>query len=70
MIPKYGGELTTVAVLPEYLSAPVKAGQKIGTVGFYSGKTLAAETDIIAAEDVARLSMLYTLRRLFVSRYF
>lgn len=56
VVPRGVSELATVTVLPDYLTAPVKKGQRIGTAGFYSGKELVCEADIVAADDVPRLS--------------
>ncbi len=59
VVPRGVTELATVTVLPEYITAPVKKGQRIGTAGFYSGKELVCEADIVAGGDVARLSYGY-----------
>jgi D-alanyl-D-alanine carboxypeptidase (penicillin-binding protein 5/6) len=56
VVPRGVTELATVTVLPEYITAPVKKGQRIGTAGFYSGKELVCEADIVAADDVPSLS--------------
>lgn len=56
VVPRGVNELGTVTVLPEYIAAPVKKGQRIGTAGFYSGKELVCEADIVAADDVPSLS--------------
>ena len=56
VIPKSAGVLRTVTVLPEYLSAPVRKGQVIGTAAFYDGKTFVYESEIIAAESVERIN--------------
>ena len=53
-----------MTVLPEYVTAPVKRGQRIGTAGFYSGKELVCETDIIADGDVNELSYRFSLLKL------
>ncbi|MDO4864429.1 MAG: serine hydrolase [Ruminococcus sp.] len=66
VVPRGVSELGTVTVLPEYLSAPVKKGQKIGTAGFYSGKELVCEADIVAAGNVARLSFRYVFGKTLV----
>ena len=59
VVPRAVKELGTVTVLPEYLSAPVKKEQRIGMAAFYSGKELVCEADIVATEDVERLSFKY-----------
>lgn len=42
--------------LPESLEAPVKKGDKVGTVKYYLGEEVIHELDIIATEDVERAS--------------
>ena len=66
-VPKGVSELSTVTVLPAYVSAPVKKGQVIGTAGFYSGKELVCETDIIASDDVDKLSFSFVLRKMLLN---
>lgn len=63
VVPRGVSELSTVTVLPEYVTAPLKKGQRIGTVGFYSGKELVCEADIVAAENVERLSFGFILKK-------
>lgn len=63
VVPKSVGELSTAVVLPEYLTAPVKKGQIIGTAAFYSEKNLVCEIDIIAADNVEKLSLGYILKK-------
>ena len=61
-VPKSNGELTTITVLPEYINAPVAAGQVVGETAFYSGKTLAAEVAIVTRDSINALTYLYTLK--------
>lgn len=63
VVPRGVSELSTVTVLPEYVTAPLKKGQRIGTVGFYSDKELVCEADIVAAENVERLSFGFILKK-------
>lgn len=63
VVPKGVNELSTVVVIPEYLSAPVKKGQRIGKAGFYSEKNLVCEIDIITAGNVDRLTFRYVLEK-------
>ncbi|MBR1592526.1 MAG: D-alanyl-D-alanine carboxypeptidase [Ruminococcus sp.] len=49
-------ELSSVVVIPEYIDAPVRKGQKIGMASFYNGDVLVCEIPITAKEDVDRLS--------------
>jgi D-alanyl-D-alanine carboxypeptidase (penicillin-binding protein 5/6) len=67
VIPKGVSELSNVIVIPEYLEAPLKKGQKIGTAAFYNGDTLVFETDIIVKNDVERLSYCYILRKFLLN---
>lgn len=67
VVPKGARELQTVTVLPDYVTAPVKKGQKIGAAAFYNGKTLVYEEDIIAAESVSELSFKYVLKKLLLN---
>ena len=64
VVPKNIHELNTVVVLPDFLTAPVKKGQVIGSAGFYSGETLVCETDIIVQDNVSELSFPYSFRKI------
>lgn len=63
VVPKGVGELSTVVVLPEYLTAPLRDGQKIGTAGFYSEKNLVCEIDIITSGNVERLTLGFIIKK-------
>ena len=67
VVPKGVEELSTVVVLPEYISAPLKKGQKIGTAGFYSEKNLVCETDIIAGGDVEKLTWKFVFKKMLLN---
>lgn len=67
VLPKSSGELQTVTVLPDYVTAPVTKGQKIGTAAFYNGKTLVYEEDIVAADSVSELNYGYVLKKLLLN---
>lgn len=69
VIPKSVSELSSTVVLPEYLTAPVKKGQIIGTAAFYSEKNLVCETDIIASDNVAKLSLAYVFKSILYNIY-
>lgn len=69
VIPKSVSELSSTVVLPEYLTAPVKKGQIIGTAAFYSEKNLVCETDIIASDNVAKLSLAYVFKNILYNIY-
>lgn len=65
-VPRGGGELRTVVVLPEYITAPVRKGQPVGTAAFYNGDSLVFETDIIAKSDVPELGLIYVFRAMLL----
>jgi D-alanyl-D-alanine carboxypeptidase (penicillin-binding protein 5/6) len=54
-VPK-NAEITSVTVLPEFRCAPVRKGDAVGNVYFYSGKTLLAQSTLCAADDVPAMS--------------
>ena len=56
-ITQKGSTLSADVELPETLSAPIAAGDKIGTIKISSGETLVRELAILAPEDVPRLSL-------------
>ncbi|MCD7852876.1 MAG: hypothetical protein LUG15_02695 [Oscillospiraceae bacterium] len=43
--------------LPERVTAPVEAGQQLGSVSVYTGDTLLQTTPLVAPESVERLSV-------------
>jgi len=55
---RHAGTLSYQIHLPEQITAPVAAGQTLGSVSVYDGETLLQETPLIAANDVPRLSVL------------
>ncbi len=63
-IPKAAGELRTRVVMPDYISAPVKSEQRIGTAAFYNDDTLVFETDIITKSAVDKLDWYYVFRKM------
>lgn len=63
VVPKASSEITNRIVIPEYITAPVKKGQKIGTMAFYNGDTLVFETDIITKNEVKKSSLLFTVKK-------
>lgn len=52
VVPKSDQELETVLVLPRYVLAPVKKGQRLGRAAFYHGDTLLDETAVVASDSV------------------
>lgn len=63
VVPRGVNELSTVVIIPEYLTAPVKKGQKIGSAGFYSEKNLVCEIDIVASDSVDKLTFGFILKK-------
>ncbi len=59
------GKIKEEILLPEKVTAPIKAGDVIGTVKYAVGDTVLAEIPIKAAEDVGRISFFGLLSRLF-----
>ncbi len=55
------GEITETITLPDSIDAPVKKGDKVGTVTFTSGDETLGVVDIVAKEDVDRLNITHTL---------
>lgn len=66
---KSRGSLKTEIFLPEYIDAPVHAGQKVGTLAFYDGSTLLYETPLMTEKSVRKItfssSFMKILRKLF-----
>lgn len=63
VVPKGVSELSTAVVIPEYLTAPVKEGQIVGTAAFYSEKNLVCEIPIVANDDVEKLSIGFIIKK-------
>ena len=57
-------KIETVYDVPETIAAPVKAGEKVGTVIFKSGDTVLGTADIVAAESVEKIGFLTLLPRI------
>ncbi len=66
-VPQSASDLETVMVLPEYMQAPLSAGQQVGTVYFYHGDTLLCSVPIQAADEVPEITFGFALRK--VIRY-
>lgn len=58
-----GADTVSVIVLPEYRTAPVRKGQRVGAVYFYQGETLLCEAALLAADDVAEMTFQAAWRR-------
>lgn len=63
-VPADAAELSTVLVLPEYVEAPVKAGQEVGMVYFYNGDTLLCGVPLLTQEGMDRITFRFALRRI------
>ncbi len=50
--------------IPDTVGAPIKKGDKIGTLTYKNGDTVIGSADIVADEDVARISFLTVLPRI------
>lgn len=61
---KNTAEAQTVLVLPEFVTAPVSAGQRVGAVYFYDGDTLLCEVPLLAQDAVEKISFSFALRRM------
>lgn len=49
--------ISSVIFLPEYITAPVKKNQIVGTVGFYVDDTLLYETDLVTTNSVDAMTV-------------
>jgi len=66
VVPMRTSEMRTKVVIPEYLTAPVRAGQPIGTAAFYNDDKLVFEADIITKSSVPKLNYTFVFRELLV----
>lgn len=67
VVPRGTNSLRIICVFPEYLNAPIKKGQKIGTAVFYNGKKVVFETDVIVKNDVKKISLGFVLEKILVN---
>lgn len=67
VVPRGTNSLRIVCVFPEYLNAPVKNGQKVGTAVFYNGKKIVFETDVIIKNDVKKISLGFVLEKILLN---
>ncbi len=58
-----GAQIQAVMVLPDYVQAPVRYHQKVGTVYFYQDKTLLCECGLLASEAIPEMTMHSAFRR-------
>ncbi len=66
----YAKGVRTEAVLPEYIKAPVSAGDKVGEIIFYSGDTEIGRAHIKTAGTVNKISYGQVLTKLFKSLFY
>lgn len=69
VVTKAYAELETVLVLPNYIEAPVRAHQVIGTAAFYQGDTLLYETTIVASQAIAKRNFWDVLKKISVKMH-
>ncbi|MBE6850353.1 MAG: D-alanyl-D-alanine carboxypeptidase [Ruminococcus sp.] len=62
-VPAGADDPETVLVLPNYVQAPLSAGQQVGMVYFYHGDTLLCGTALLAEQDVPEISFSYALKK-------
>lgn len=65
-IMKGSGEISYRVILPDYIKAPVRQGQKVGTVYFYSGDTLLYQTPMCAENDIEKKDFSYVFKKMFI----
>lgn len=53
--------------LCEAVNAPIKKGDKLGTLTYYSGKDKVGTCDLVAAQDVEKAGFGHNLKRVFLS---
>ena len=57
-------KIEAVTDIPESVPAPIKTGDKIGMITYKNGETVIGTTDIVAAEDVDKISFFTLLPRI------
>lgn len=62
-----GKDITRETELEENLTAPIKAGEKIGTVRFMSAGECVGECDLVADADIERKGIGVILKQFFIS---
>ncbi|MBQ0126289.1 MAG: D-alanyl-D-alanine carboxypeptidase [Clostridiales bacterium] len=51
--------------VPEFVNAPIKAGDKLGKITYKIGDNVIGEADVVAADDVEKISYFTLLPRMF-----
>jgi len=67
VIPKGASEMRNVIVIPEYVSAPVRKGQSVGTVAFYNGDTLVYEANIVTKSGTEESDFGFVFKKLLLN---
>ena len=49
--------------VPEYVTAPIKAGQVIGSVSYYIAGSLVGTSDLVAQQDYQRNTFIYMVEK-------
>lgn len=60
-------EITSKETIPDVIESPVKKGQKVGNIAYYSGNELIGNVELIAAENVEKIGFLYTFEKLLIN---
>lgn len=70
VIPKGSeGKMSTIIFLPEYIDAPLKKGQRVGTIGFYADETLLYETPLVTVSSVDKNTFLKSFKKIIVKMF-
>lgn len=64
VVPNGTDRLRFVSVVPKYLSAPVKKGDRVGVTGVYNGKELICEAAILVENDINKLTYSYVFKKM------
>lgn len=67
VVPRGTSKLSMVSVIPDYLTAPLAKGDKVGCAAVYNGKKLVFETDIIVKNDVEKINFPFLLRKVLLN---
>ena len=67
VVPRGTSTLKMISVIPEYLTAPLSEGDKVGRAAVYNGKNLVYETDIIVKKDIKKLSFTFLLKKVLLN---
>ncbi|MBO4353745.1 MAG: D-alanyl-D-alanine carboxypeptidase [Clostridia bacterium] len=59
------GKVEETVEMPEYVAAPIKSGDKIGTLTYKIGDDVVGTADIVAAQDVDKISYFTLLPKIF-----